>query len=229
MSGTTEGGSGDFTAPGKQNGVTDLINNSSNTGKEVTQTIASELLTRGVEYAAKTAGGLGTGAKVLGTGAGALVQPAVWVLSGKPVQPGDGLLWGMGVVAGVVAGTLGGVASATTGIVKALVEDDEDNIIASMVIKEPEKYRPFITSVRNYGMSGRGIVAMTIANHGGVAWRVGPSTWVYIKDALGRLVCDYQPANAYSINAPDLPLRIAGRDSDGLTYRWSQRPGNLID
>jgi hypothetical protein len=53
----------------------------------------------------------------------------------------------------------------------------------------------------------------------GVAWRVGPATWVYIKDALGRLVCDYQPANAYTIYAPDLPLRIVGRDSDGLQYR----------
>ncbi|WP_458093583.1 hypothetical protein [Roseomonas sp. WA12] len=226
MSGTTETGGADFTPPGPQNGITDLINTSSNLGKEVSQTIASETLNRGIEAAAANAGKAGLG-KILGGGASALVQPAVWILSGKAPQPGDVELWGLGTVAGLAGGAIGSAAGIVTGLVKAAVEDHEDGIIAHAVAREPAKYQRFIVSVRNYGRSGRGIVAMTVANHGGVAWRVGPATWVYITDALGRLVCDYQPAYAMEIYAPVLPLRIVGRDGDGMKYKWGARNGNI--
>lgn len=212
--------SSDFTPPAASNGVTDLINNSSNVGKEVSQTIASETLSRGLEAAIK--GGVG---KAAGAGAGALVQPAVWVLSGKAPQPGDIALWGLGTAVGLALGTIGSVATGVTGVIKAAVEDHEDGLIAKAVAKEPAKYRPFITSVRNYGSSGRGIVAMTIANHGGVTWRVAPATWVYITDAAKRLVCDYQPVFAMEIYGPELPLRIVGRDSDGMKYQWRRLNG----
>ncbi|WP_376092840.1 hypothetical protein ACE7GA_24420 [Roseomonas sp. CCTCC AB2023176] len=218
MSGSTGTAGGDFTPPPPGNGVTDLINNSSNIGKEVTQTIVSEGLSRSLEAAGKA---------TLGKGAGAFVQPAVWLLGGKMPQPGDIPLWGLSTAAGLT-GPIGAAAGIVTGVVKALVEDHEDGIIAEAVRREPEKYRPFITSVRNYGMSGRGIVAMTIANHGGATWRVGPATWVYIKDASGRLVCDYEPAYAMEIYAPVLPLRIVGRDGDGLKYQWRARSGNIV-
>jgi hypothetical protein len=226
MSGTSSASAADFTSPGAQNGITDLINNSSNIGKEVTQTLASETLSRGIETAAKHAGKAGLG-KVVGGVAGAVVQPAVWYLSGKGPQPGDIELWGLGILASAVGGAIGSGAGIATGLVKAWVEDEEDAEIKKAVAWEPEKYRPFITSVRDYGRSGRGILAMTIANHGGVAWRVGRSTWVYIRDAKGRMVCDYQPAYALQIYAPVLPLRIVGRDSDGLTYKWASRKGNI--
>ena len=218
MSGSVPGGN--FSSPAASNGVTDLINNSSNIGKEVSQTIASEILSRGLEAAIKS--GVGKG---VGFGAGALVQPAVWILSGKAPQPGDVSLWGLGTAVSLAAGVFGSVAVAATGVVKALVEDNEDGIIAKAVANEPAKYRPFISSVRNYGASGRGIVAMTIANHGGVTWRVGPATWVYITDAAKRLVCDYKPVFAMEIYGPELPLRIVGRDSDGIQYQWRRSNG----
>uniref|UniRef100_UPI0018E01CAC hypothetical protein n=1 Tax=Neoroseomonas rubea TaxID=2748666 RepID=UPI0018E01CAC len=93
MSGTTSQTGGNFTPPAQANGITDLINNSSNMGREVTQTIASVTLEQGLAAAGRVGAG---------TVAGALVQPAVWVLSGRPPQPGDIALWGGGVVAGIV-------------------------------------------------------------------------------------------------------------------------------
>jgi hypothetical protein len=217
---------GDFTAPGARNGITDFINNSSNVGREVAQTIASETISRSLEAALQArkvaAAGLGGGL------AGALVQPAVWVLSGRAPQPGDIPLWLLGTGASLVAGTVGSAASIVTGLVKAAVEDHEDREIAAAVRNEPEKYRPFIKSVRNYGASGRGIVAMTIANEGGVTWRVGRATWVYITDARDRLVCDYRPAFAYEIYGPELPLRIVGRRAGKVQFRWRIYPGTHI-
>ncbi|NKC30337.1 hypothetical protein [Falsiroseomonas selenitidurans] len=221
MSGSTQPAAGDFSTPAESNGITDLINNSSNTGREVAQTLASETLSRAI---ARGAGGLRGAAGGL---AGALVQPAVWVLSGRAPQPGDIELWGLGTVVSLAGGAIGSGATMVTGLVKALVEDHEDGIIATAVANEPERYRPFIRSVRNYGASGRGIVAMTIANHGGVTWRVGPATWVYITDATGKLVCDYRPAHAMEIYAPVLPLRIVGRQYGEITYRWTTRNGNI--
>ncbi|MBP0464496.1 hypothetical protein J5Y09_11320 [Roseomonas sp. PWR1] len=218
MSGTTSTTGANFAPPPQANGITDLINNSSNMGREVTQTIASTTLEQGLRVAGRAGAG---------TVAGALVQPAVWVLSGRPPQPGDVALWGGGVVAGIVAGTFGAVASAVTGVIKAAVEDHEDGIIEAAKAREPARYRPFITSVRNYGASGRGIVAMTIANHGGVTWRVGPATWVYITDAMGRLVCDYRPVFAHEIYGPILPLRIVGTRGGAVQYQWTTRPGNI--
>jgi len=218
MSGSSQAEAGDFTPPGGSNGITDFINNSSNIGKEASQTIVSEALGHVLEKAGKAA---------LGKGAGALVQPAVWVLSGKAPQPGDIELWGLGTVVSIAGGTIGSAATIVTGLVKAAVEDHEDGIIAQAVSREPEKYRPFISSVRNYGASGRGIVAMTIAHHGGVTWRVGPATWVYITDARGRLVCDYKPAYAMEIYGPELPLRIVGRDGGHVQYRWGAKNGNI--
>lgn len=227
MGGTYSPTEGDFTAPGAKNGITDYINNSSNVGKEVSQTIASETISRGLEAALKAKNVAGAGVKA-GL-AGALVQPAVWILSGKAPQPGDIPLWGLGTIVSLAGGAIGSGATIVTGLVKAAVEDHEDKEVAAAVQKEPEKYRPFITSVRNYGASGRGIVAMTIANHGGVAWRVSKtSTWVYIADAKGRLVCDYRPAFAYAIYAPELPLRIVGRKAGKLQFRWRALPGTHI-
>lgn len=226
MGDTYSAPAGDFTAPGAKNGITDLINNSSNVGKEVSQTIVSETISKGLEGALKAKDVAAPGIKA-GL-AGALVQPAVWILSGKSPQPGDIPLWGLGTIVSIAGGAIGSGATIVTGLVKAAVEDHEDKEIAAAVQKEPEKYRPFITSVRNYGAAGRGIVAMTIANHGGVTWRVAKSTWVYITDAKGRLVCDYKPAFAYEIYGPELPLRIVGRRAGKVEFRWRIYPGTHI-
>ena len=106
MSGSTQPAAGDFTPPAQGNGITDLINNSSNLGKEASQTIASETLSRGIEAAAKSAGNAGLG-KIAGGAAGALVQPAAWVLSGKAPQPGDIELWGLGTIVSLAGGAIG--------------------------------------------------------------------------------------------------------------------------
>jgi hypothetical protein len=221
--GDTTAPQGDFTAPGAKNGITDLINNSSNVGKEVSQTIASETISRTLEAALKAKDVAAPGIKA-GL-VGALVQPAVWILSGKAPQPGDIPLWGLGTAVSLLGGAIGSGATMVTGIIKAAVEDNEDKMIAAAIQREPEKYRPFITSVRNYGASGRGIVAMTIASHGGVTWRVAPSTWVYITDAKGRLVCDYRPAFSFETYGPVLPLRIAGRSGGKVQFTWRSSPG----
>lgn len=206
---------GDY-SPGKSNGISDFINNSSNTGKHVTQTVASITLTEVLKKGGRAA---------LGTGAGALVEPAVWLLSGKAPQPGDVALWGGGTVVGIVGGFFAGLGVAGAGLIKALVEDNEDKLIQAAIQAEPAQFRPFITSVRAYGTSGRGIVAGTIASHGGVAWRVGPATWVFIRDAKGRLICDYKPKFSYETNGPVLPLRIHSRERKITYYEWRTYPG----
>jgi hypothetical protein len=206
---------GDYST-GSSNGISDFINNSSNTGKHITQTVASVTLTELLKKGGRAA---------LGNTAGALVEPAVWVLSGKAPQPGDVALWGGGTVVGILGGVIGGVAVAATGLIKSLVEDNEDKIIAAAIQAEPAQVRPFITSVRAYGTSGRGIVASTIASHGGVAWRVGPATWVFIRDAKGRLICDYKPKFSYETYGPVLPLRIHSRQGKITYYEWRRYPG----
>lgn len=113
MGGTYSPTEGDFTAPGARNGITDYINNSSNVGKEVSQTIPSETISKGLEAAmkAKNVAGAGVKAGLLG----ALVQPAVWIVSGKAPQPGDIPLWGLGTIVSLAGGAIGSGAT----IVKA--------------------------------------------------------------------------------------------------------------
>jgi hypothetical protein len=211
------------TAP--QNGVTDLINNSSNTGREATQQIASlalERLARMAEQAGRSGASRGLGV------AGALVSPAVWVLQGQAPTSSEAAFWGLGTIASVAGGAIGSGATMVTGLVKAVLEDREDEEIARAVANEPERYRRFIRSVRHYsGWTGRGIEAMTIAHHGGVAWRIGRSSWVYIRDARDRLICDYRPVHAYEVLGPTLPLRILGREGGRTQFQWRRTRGTL--
>lgn len=78
---------------------------------------------------------------------------------------------------------------------------------------------------RNYGTAARGIVAMTIASHGGVCWRVGRSNWCYVTDALGRLVCDCRPAFAYEVYRPVPPLRLAKGEAGRAHFTRRMGPG----
>jgi hypothetical protein len=224
MSGTYTPPTAEFeTAP--QNGVTDLINNSSNTGREATQQIASLALER-LAGAARDAGRSGA-ARGLGV-AGALVSPAVWVLQGQAPTSSEAAFWGLGTIASLAGGAIGSGATMVTGLIKAGLEDREDTEIAAAIANEPARYRPFIRSVRHYsGWTGRGIEAMTIAHHGGVAWRIGRSTWVYLRDAQDRLVCDYRPLHAYEIYGPTLPLRILGREGRRTLFQWRRTRGTL--
>jgi len=224
MSGTQSPPTADLTVP-QRNGITDLINNSSNTGREASQQIASLTLER-LAAAASNAGRSGT-ARGLGV-AGALVTPAVWVLSGEAPTSSEAAFWGLGTALSVAGGAIGAGATMVTGLVKAGLEDREDREIATAIANEPARFRPFIRSVRHYsGWSGRGIEAMTIASHGGVTWRVGRSSWVYIRDARDRLICDYQPQHAYEVHGPTLPLRLAGREGRRAQFQWTRWRGTL--
>lgn len=224
MSGTQTAASADLNVA-QRNGVTDLINNSSNIGREASQQIASLTLERLAKVATE-AGRSGT-ARGLGI-AGALVTPAVWVLSGEKPTSSEVAFWGLGTVMSLAGGAIGGGAAAVTGLIKAGLEDSEDRAIAAAIANEPASFRPFIRSVRHYsGWSGRGIEAMTIASHGGVAWRIGRANWVYIRDALDRLICDYQPRHSYEVYGPVLPLRIAGRDGRRTCFQWQRLRGTL--
>lgn len=225
MSGGYETIGGEWEVPAS-NGITDLINNSANVPKEISQTIASETISRLLEKSL-VARGVGHAGMKAGL-VGALVSPAVWIASGRMPQPGDVQLWIGSTVISLLGGLAGSAATITVGVMKAAAEDQEDSRIAYAASWEPERFRPFIRSARNYGTSARGIVAMTIASHGGVAWRVGPSNWCYLTDALGRLVCDYRPVFSYEVYGPELPLPLAGRDGDRPLFTWRMRSGTYV-
>ncbi len=224
MSGTQSPPTADFeTTP--QNGVTDLINNSSSTGREATQQIASlalERLARMAEQAGRSGASRGPGV------AGALVSPAVRVLQGQAPTSSEAAFWGLGTKASVAGGGIGSGATMVTGLVKAALEDREDEEIALAVANEPERDRPFIRSVRHCsGWTGRGIEARTIAHHGGVAWRIGRSSWVSIRDARDRLICDDRQVHVHEVVGPRLPLRILGREGGRTLFQWRSRRSTL--
>ncbi|MCA9061589.1 MAG: hypothetical protein KDA96_00940 [Planctomycetaceae bacterium] len=148
---------------------------------------------------------------------GILVQPAVWVVTGSTPDAADGFLYGVGVVSTIVGSTIGGVAAGVTGIVKGLVDDETDRQLEGVRLQEPQKYRQFIqATVRYSSFAGQTINAMTIASKGGTAWRHKNGLWVYVTDAKGRLICNYQPKSSIEIYQPILPLERSG---DGFKWR----------
>ena len=153
--------------------------------------------------------------KVAGKIAGAVVQPAVWVLdfaaNDAPPDGTDVSLWGLSLVSGPV-----GWAAAATGILKGAVDDRTRHLLEQARAAEPQERRKFMSACADYGWSGQGINAQTIASKGGTAWEHPNGLWVYITDARGLLVCDYRPVVARKIYQPLLPLRPAGRES----FRW---------
>lgn len=68
------------------------------------------------------------------------------------------------------------------------------------------KFRLYIQPVQNFGSSSPVIVAMNIAEKGGVTWQGKNGQWVYITDAQGIPVCDFTPNNYLQIIQPKRPL-----------------------
>ena len=99
---------------------------------------------------------------------------------------------------------------------KGIVDDDTRRRLSDARSSEPGQHRKFILPCVDYGWSGQGINAMTIASKGGTAWEHPNGLWAYIVDAKGRLVCNYRPQVAQQIYQPLLPLRPSG---DGK-FRW---------
>ena len=183
-----------------KNGITDFIDENSNLAQSV-----------GIKVASITLEELPMAGKV----ASRLVDPAVWIVTGKTPDSVDIGLYVMGLAGGIVGG-----ASFATGIIKAVVDDDIERKVAQARSCEPEKYRQYIFSCCKYGFAGEFTNAMSVANDGGVSWLHPNGAWVYLNDANSKLVCDYNPRVAKKVFKPLLPLRPTG---DG--YRWHTAKG----
>lgn len=195
-------------------GINDFLVNNQNLGKQIASQVASITLERtgeaaGARLAAELAG------KVIGKTAAALVDPAIWIASGNAPDGVDFALWSTGLFGGMVA-----YAAAGVGVIKAIVDDDIDVRLKQAAGCEPTRYRPFIKAAAKFGMSGETINALSIAAGGGTVWRHPNGLWVFITDAKGRLVCDYQPAVANEVLQPILPLRWNGNG-----FRWHKLQG----
>jgi hypothetical protein len=150
-------------------------------------------------------------AKVAGKAAGAIVEPAVWVISGERPDEVDVGLWLTGLAGGAL-----GVAAVATGLLKAFVDDDVEKRLALARAAEPPDQRAMIRWCGAYScLAGQHINAMSIAAAGGTAWEAASGIWVYMVDARGLLVPDYQPRVARRVYQPLLPLQ---RAADG--FRW---------
>ena len=167
--------------------------------KNVIQTTSGTVASIGLEQAGK---------KI----AGALVTPATWAIN----HVADGSSPGTVDVGIWLSGFLSAPASITTGIIKAVVDDDLSRKLTLVQAKEPAKYTRFIKACYNYGVASPAINAMTIANKGGTAWITSVGLWVYITDAQNHLVADYQPQEFISMYRPRKPYRA--KSSGGFDW-----------
>jgi hypothetical protein len=147
--------------------------------------------------------------------AGTMVTPAVWALNyavnGKTPDNVDVGLFGLGLAGGPFA-----VASISTGIIKAVIDDQIEVQLREVRLNEEAKYRPYIIPCSKYASSGPGINAMAIASRGGTAWQHPNGLWVYIVDASGKLVADFKPKKATKLYQPVWPLKGMGAGK----FRW---------
>ncbi|MBS8225078.1 hypothetical protein [Vannielia litorea] len=157
------------------------------------------------------------GGGVRGGVAGLVVQPAVWIATGTGPDAGDTVIYGAGV-AGVVAGAIMAVPAIVTGVVKAAVDDHTATLVEEVRQKEPAEFRASIlgTDDYSYWASNNHITAMTIAAAGGVAWKDKNGVYCFVRDAKGRLVCDYRPKSYEALYFPMLPLTKVGNG-----FKWS--------
>ncbi len=145
----------------------------------------------------------------------AFVSPAVWLITGEAPDAVDVGLWGLGIAGGIV-----GMAGMATSALKAYVDDDIHKRVMAIRHVEGAPYSKYIKSTLKYSMlAGDGINATSIAAAGGTAWETR-GLWVYVTDATGKLVCDYEPKIANTVYGPLLPLRPV---SGG--FSWRKRKG----
>lgn len=172
----------------------------------------------GVEVAAfSVSRALGGG--VRGGVAGLVVQPVVWAVTGNGPDAADSFIYGMGAI-GVAAGAILAIPAAVTGVVKALVDDHTQELVARAKLDEPLAVRGGIFCVDEFSFAASGghIQSMTIASSGGVAWQHPNGVYLFLRDAAGLPVCDYRPRSFTRIYKPLIPLQPAG---DGV--RWTMQ------
>lgn len=135
--------------------------------------------------------------------AGVLITPATWAVNnavnGSKPNGVDIGVW--------LSGFISAPASIVTGTVKALVDDDIDRKLQRVRSKEPGRSARFIQPCHGYSSSSPSINAMTIANKGGTAWITSVGLWVYITDADGKLIADYQPKEYVTMYRPKKPYK----------------------
>lgn len=158
--------------------------------KNLIQSTSGTIASIGLEKAGQKVGGV-------------LVTPAVWVLNysvdGSAPDKMDAAIY---ATAFISAG-----ASIVTGALKAVIDDDLNKKIMEAQKKEDGKFSPFIKACYRYAATPPAVNAMTIANKGGTAWRHPNGVWLYITDANGHLVSDFQPNIYVEILRPKTPLR----------------------
>jgi len=156
-------------------------------------------------------------AKIGKSVAGNLVAPAVWVLNyAAQRKTPDGVDVGLYIFA--FTSSLAAPAAITTGLVKSAVDDDTARKLREVQSGiEIAAYRPYIIPCSTYSYSSPLINAMTIASKGGTAWQHPNGLWVYLIDASGKLVVDFEPKIAINIYQANLPLQPTKRGG----FHWS--------
>lgn len=145
------------------------------------------------------------------TYAGLVVQPVVWAVQGTGPDAGDAFIYGATAI-GAAAGAILAVPATITGIVKAYVDDYVGGLVNDAKKDEPEAVRGGIAGVDDYSFtaSNNHITAMTVASFGGVAWQHPNGAYLFIRDAEGYPICDYQPQKYKRLYKPVLPVRKNG-------------------
>ncbi len=157
-----------------------------------------------------------------GSAAGLIVQPVVWVATDTAPDAGDSFLYGVGVAATLAGSALLAGAGFVTGMIKAAVDDHTQSLVDEAKLDEPKEVRGGIFPLGDYDFwaSDNDIQAMTIASYGGVVWKHKNGALCFIRDAKGRLVCDYDPKSWVAQYRPLLPLKKGSKDG---RVRWHHR------
>ncbi|GAB1260589.1 hypothetical protein [Aurantivibrio plasticivorans] len=147
------------------------------------------------------------------TVAGALITPATWALNyaSDGSKPGavDALIYG--------SGFLSTPAAIATGVLKAAVDDDLNAKLSEVKRTDNQKFRSFFKACSHFAGNSPQINAMNIASKGGTAWKHPNGLWVYITDAKGQLVSDFQPRLFTEMYQPDQPLKVGANGG----FKWS--------
>lgn len=188
--------------------------NNANAATSLAAMAVEEVLESGLNAAGRVAARTAT---IAGRAGGIAVQPAVWVATGATPDALDMALYAVGSAATAVGAAVVGVAAGAVGVAREVFEGEIDRKLAVARLTEPKPHRRFIDATSRYsGGSGPETNAARIAQRGGTAWQHRNGLWVYIVDATGRLVCDYEPADCLLIKYPRIPLQ-----RQGTGFRWA--------
>jgi len=198
------------------NGITDLLESNRALATGMSSVLASETLTNLAKGAANAGKTVKAGAFTFGS---LVVDPAIWLYNGSGPGAADVAIWLFGAAATLTKSTIGSPAGIAANIAKAAIDNINNKKLQEAMRGEPFEKAPYMDLCTNYPFWSNGamIDAMAIAEAGGVAWQHTNGYWVYMKDASGRLVCDYEPKIYTKVFCPVLPLEPNGKGG----FRWT--------